>query len=255
MAEVFVYSGGLGDAGIGSPQFIAAVSLLPSVPLMLSASGVLVPNDGTKPTVGFAPIGGVAPGQAFTPIGLDVVNVNTAAPYTTGTAYYMQANGTIGTTASAHYAGTAINGTTLIWVAKTAVDVAALYATPAPIDPILLDEGPAASTNKILTENSFRANASVAGTILAGVGSISYVIKPHGVHFNINLSTLPPNGFSGVIADLPAYPSGYLQYTGVFNDNAGSIGGMLYVIGGGVRIVTNATSNTFLGSQGFVEYA
>jgi hypothetical protein len=259
MANIFVYTGGLGDAGIGSPQFTAAVSLLAGAPLMLSATGDLVPNDGTKPIVGFAPIGDVAPGQAFTPIGLDIVNVNTAAPYTAGTIYYMQADRSISPTVSAHYAGTAISSTTLVRVPETAANVAAANATPPAIDPLIIDEGPAAAANKVLTQDSFTYELSVPGVIntaTGAVGTVVYTQKPHGVHFNLALSAMPANDYSDTISELPTVPQKYLTYSGIFVDVNGRVAGhVLIQTDGLIRIVRNAGVTGSIGANGFVEYA
>jgi hypothetical protein len=257
MAEVFVYSGGLGDAGVGAPQFVASVSLPPSAPLMLNAAGALVPNDGTAPIIGFAPIGGTAPGQAFSPIGLDIVNVNTAAPYTAGTIYYMQTNGTVGTAATAHYAGTAINSTALVRVAETAASVAAANASPPPIDPTILDEAPATASNKILTANSFVGEPVVSGVIntaTGAAGTVGYVLKPHGVHFRLVLSAMPANDYADIISTLPT--ATYLSYSGIFTDAAGRVGGHLLVQADGhIRIIRNAGVTGSLSASGLVEYA
>jgi hypothetical protein len=261
MANIFVYTGGLGDAGVGSPQFIAAVSLLAGAPLMLSATGDLVPNDGTKPIVGFAPIGDVSPGQAFTPIGLDIVNVNTATPYTAGTIYYMQADGSISSTVSAHYAGTAISETTLVRVPETAASVAAANATPPPIDLLIIDEGPAAATNKILTQNSFKAevDAITSGTINTATGAsgtVVYTTKPNGVHFNLSLTAMPANDYTDIISSLPVIASSYLTYSGMFTDLNGRIAGHLLIEpDGNIRVVRNPGVTGGIGAKGFVEYA
>jgi hypothetical protein len=260
MANIFVYTGGLGDAGIGSPQFIAAVSLLAGAPLMLSATGGLVPNDGTAPIVGFAPIGGVAPSQGFTPIGLDIVNINTAAPYTAGTIYYMQADGSIGSTVSTHYAGTAINSTTLVRVAETAAMVAAANAPALAPGAAITHLDPATQTNKLTTLSSVRGVATIAGTIITATGAagtVQFYPKAHGLFFELSLTALPANDYSDIFATLPALPAGvvrYLNYIGIFTNQDGQLGGTIQTTNTQMSLIRTAGS-TAGSATGMIEYA
>jgi hypothetical protein len=258
MADIFVYPGGIGNASTGAAQIISTVSTPQSVPLMMNATGLLVPNDGTKPIVGYAPIGGAAPGQAISPQGLQIVNVDIAAPYTVGSVYYMQSSGALSTTVSTHYAGTAISSTTLAYINETAANVAAANAIPTPIDPLVLDEGPATANNKVLTQNSFTSEPFTNGVIdntSGAAGTIRFSARPHGVYFEIKLSAMPTN--NGVtFATLPPHPSGYLNYQGIFNDSSGGIGGAVYVTDGlSFSLVRIAGLTGLIASQGFVLYA
>lgn len=258
--NILVYNNSLGDAGNASPQLVSTVTAAKSVPLMLN-SQQLVPNDGTAPIVGYAPIGGVAPGQAFTPQGLEIVNVDASAPYTAGSDYYMQASGTLGTAATAHYAGTAISATTLAYSKELAATVAAANAPPLPPANGIVETAPASATNQLLTENSLRNKPSVPGVIntaTGAAGTISYRIKANGIYFSLALSALPLTDFTDILATFPLLPAGvaeYLQQSFSFTNENGQIGGIVLNIDNTMRLLRTATiASTQANAQGFVQY-
>lgn len=259
MANVFISPSSIGDAGTGSPQFIATVALPASTPLMLDIAGNPVPNDGTAAVIGLSPVGSVIPGQSFNIVGLNIAGVNTAAPYVAGTNYYLQTNGTISSTATVHYVGTAIDTKTLVVIPEVSAAVASAAAPPG----LAITDGALATvSNKLLTYESVRNTApSVPGTILVATGAagaIDYRLKASGVHFALSL-TAPPTADNVEFVKLPTLPgiaTGYLAYGGVFNDSTGKIGGMLLSVGDGLRIVRETSfAGGSISAAGFVEYA
>lgn len=252
---IVIYEGGIGDVGGSTtPQFAATAALLPGTPLMLSAGGV-VANDGTKPIIGYSPYGNVLSGQSFIPQGMDIAKVDPAATYTIGTSYYLQAGGTLGTTVTSRYAGTAINATTLILIPELVAQAAATTLIP---DATATDQAPASATNKLLTKNSLLVpGTTVAGTLAAGAtGSINYRIKPHGVGVSCNISAFTIADYVN-FATLPTPPAGttYMNYNGVYQDGLTQIGGIVHFVSGSISITRNTGNTGGFSFELFVNYA
>jgi hypothetical protein len=254
---IIIYEGSIGDVGgTASPQFVAPAALAPGTPLMLDAAGLLVAADGTKPIVGYSPYASVLPGQSYTPQGMNVAKVDPAAPYTLGSDYYLQANGTLGTTITSRYAGTAVSTTTLVVVPTVAAQSAALGLVP---DTAITDQGPASNTNSLLTESSFTALGTVVpGTFTnAGVtGTISYRIKPHGVNIECFITGYTI-GDGTIFAQLPTPPTGasYMTTEGLISDGSGRVAGLYHAMNTGIYIVRSAGVVAPIAFLAFVNYA
>jgi hypothetical protein len=205
--NVYGSSGNIGTASL--PTMVATTNLIPGQALMLTTTGQLVPNDGTKPVAAWAPVGGAVAGQSFTPQAVTDVNehpTNVLTPFTPGVNYYIQPNGSTDVGITQFYAGTAISGTALIYDPSRALASGGAVATTNTLN-ALTHGAPASAPNRLLmTDEECRAYKAVDLVLLNGFTATSAKI-----FYNVNVAVIAfadlldttPESAQKKICDLP----------------------------------------------------